>query len=187
MLFGLDVFPDVELGPVRQREHPHRLALADAGVEQPPEFGALIARIPGVGGGSMRKDALLGAALLLVATRSAERRVVAPDIERLAKRLGLHHLGMDLRPGRDRRHASFDPVLIDVDDEFDPKPARCLVAEGDHLPELPGRVDVKQRERRLGGMKRLHRHVQHDARVFADRIKHNRIAHFCDNLTHYVD
>ena len=40
LLLG-DVLPDVELGPVRQREHPHVLAGAVPAVVQPPQLGAL--------------------------------------------------------------------------------------------------------------------------------------------------
>jgi len=42
--------PDIELGPVGQGKHPHRLALFDPGVEKLPEFRPLIARIPGMRG-----------------------------------------------------------------------------------------------------------------------------------------
>ena len=57
----------------------------------------------------MREDALLGAALLLVAPRAAEGRVELAGVERLPQRLGLHHLGVELAAGGDRvdaaRHA----------------------------------------------------------------------------------
>ena len=110
-----------------------------------------------------------------------------PCVERLPQRLGLHHLGVELRAGGDRRNAALQPVLVDVDDQIEAEPSRRLVAKGDHLAELPGRVDMQQRERGLGRIEGLHRHMQHDARIFADRIEHHRIAHLGDNFPHDVD
>ena len=79
------------------------------------------------------------------------------------------------------------PVLVDVDDQIEAKPARRFVAEGDHLAELPGRIDVQQRKRRLGRIEGLHRHMKHDARIFADRVEHHGIAHLSDNFPHDVN
>ena len=112
----------------------------------------------------MRKDTFFGAALLLVSPRPAESGVVAPQIERLPQRLGLHDLGVHLRTRDDRRYAAFDAILIDVDDQIEAKSTRSLVAERDHLLELPRRVNVQKRERRLPGIERLHRQMEHDAR-----------------------
>ena len=47
-ILGQDVVPDVELGPVREREHAHRFAGPDAGVEQVPQLRPLVARVPGM-------------------------------------------------------------------------------------------------------------------------------------------
>jgi hypothetical protein len=44
----VDVLPDVELGPVREREHADALALVLAGVVEVPELGALVLRVPAV-------------------------------------------------------------------------------------------------------------------------------------------
>jgi hypothetical protein len=41
---------------------------------------------------------------------------------------------------------------------------------------------VQQRKRRFGGIKRLHREVQHHRTVFADRIQHHRAFAFGDNF-----
>ena len=73
----VDVLPDVELGPVRHREHADALALVLARVVQAPQLGALVLRVPAVLAAAEREDALLGAALLLVAARAAEGRVEA--------------------------------------------------------------------------------------------------------------
>ena len=47
-VLGHDVLPDVELGPVREREDADRFALADARVVELPELGPLVLRVPGV-------------------------------------------------------------------------------------------------------------------------------------------
>src|SRR6266700_1389862 len=44
--FPVDVVPDVEFGPVRQREDPDVLAPVDPGVVQAPQLGPLVLRVP---------------------------------------------------------------------------------------------------------------------------------------------
>ena len=51
------------------------------------------------------------------------------------------------RAGRERRDAARDALLVDMDEQVETELRRGLVAERDHLPELPRRVDVQQRER----------------------------------------
>src|SRR5436309_67393 len=60
-----DVLPDVELGPVGEREDAQVLARAEARVVEAPELGPLVARVPLTELVAMREDALLGARLLL--------------------------------------------------------------------------------------------------------------------------
>jgi hypothetical protein len=50
---------------------------------------------------------------------------------------------------------------------------RSRVAERDHLPELPLRIDVQQRERRLGRKERLAHEMQEHARILAARVEQN--------------
>ena len=82
-VLALDIFPDVELGPVREREDAHAFARGDAAVIDVPQFRPLVLRVPAVLGAAHRKDALLGAALLLVAARAAEGGIEAAGVERL--------------------------------------------------------------------------------------------------------
>src|SRR5437588_12691 len=79
-----DVQPHIELGPVGQRKHAQALARALAGVVERPELRALLPRVPAMSGGAEREDALLGAALFLVAARAAECCIEAVLVERLA-------------------------------------------------------------------------------------------------------
>ena len=74
-----------------------------------------------------------------------------------------------------------DAILIDVFQHFDTELFRDVVAELDHLAELPRGVHVQERERRLFGVKGLQGQMQHDGAVLADRIKHHRFFAFgCD-------
>jgi hypothetical protein len=65
--------------------------------------------------------------------------------------------------------------------------SRALVAEGDHLAELPGGVHVQQRDRRPRREKRLDQQVQQYRAVLADRVQHHRIAELGRDLAQDVD
>src|SRR4029077_9726332 len=112
-----DVLPNVELGPVRKREHPDALARTMARVVERPELGALLARVPAVLRRAEREDALLGTAPLLVTPRATEGGVEAVAVERLAQRLRLHHVGVNLRPVCDRVDAARQSLLVHVHDQ----------------------------------------------------------------------
>jgi hypothetical protein len=186
-IFRPDVLPDIELGPIRQRKYPHGFAGLDAGIEQPPQLGTLIAWIPGVIGRTMREDALLRSALLLVAPRPAEGGVETPFVQGLAQGLGLHHLRVDRRAGSDRRNAGGEPAFVDVNEQVHAHPRRGLIAKGEHLAKFPRRIDMQQGKRRLSRKERLLRHVQHDAGILADRIEHDRFGKLGHGFAHDVD
>ena len=182
-----DVLPYVELGPIGKRKDPNGFALANARIVKLPQFGPLVLRIPGMVLGAEGKDALLGAAFFLVAPRAAESRIEAIFVQRLFQAFGLHHLGMQRRAGIERIDAALHAVLIDMDDQIETQPLRRLVTERDHLPELPGGVDMQQRKWRLGGIERLHRQMQHDRGILADRIEHDRLLELSYHLSHDED
>ncbi len=74
-VLALDVAPDVELGPVADRERPHVLTRTNSPVVEVPELGALVAGIPLPELVAEREDALLGACLVFVATSASEAGV----------------------------------------------------------------------------------------------------------------
>src|SRR4029077_11312716 len=82
-----DVLPDVEFSPIRQRKNAHRLPFTQSRVVEPPQFRTLVPRVPAMLRAAHGEDALLGAAPLLVASRSAECRVKRVAVERLLQRL----------------------------------------------------------------------------------------------------
>jgi len=67
------------------------------------------------------------------------------------------------------------------------EPLRLAVAEGDHLAELPGGIDMQEREWRLPGIERLHGEMHHDRRVLADRIEHHWVVELRHHLAHDLD
>ncbi len=128
-----------------------------------------------VGGRAEREDALLGARLLFVAARPADDQVEAMGIERLLQGLGLHDVRMDLGAVAEWSDALRQPGLIGVDDQVEPQRAHRLVAKRNHLAELPGGIDVQQRERRLGRVERLHRQMQKYGAILADGVHQHRL------------
>ena len=186
-LLAVDVEPDVELGPVREREDADRLALAVARVVEPPELGPLVLRVPAMLRGAEGEDALLRARLLLVAPRAAERGVEAVLVERLLQPLRLHHVGVHLGAAVERVDPARDPLLVHVHQEVQPVLLRHPRAERVHLLELPRRVDVEERERRRRRPERLLREPEHHGAVLADRVQHHRVLGLGDDLAHDVD
>ena len=143
----VDILPDVELGPVREREDADRFALVLAGVVEVPQFGALVLGIPAVAGIAEGKNALLGAGFFLVAAGPAEGRIEAIFVEGLLQAVGLHDLGVQCRAVVEGVDVLLDAVGIDVDDEIEAEPLGGFIAEGDHVAELPAGIDMHQRER----------------------------------------
>src|SRR5262249_31923883 len=85
-LLSGNVLPDVELGPVRDREAAHLLALADLAVVEVPELRPLGTRIPLTEVVAEREDPLLRARALLVAAGAADRGVVSVLDHRVEQR-----------------------------------------------------------------------------------------------------
>ena len=127
------------------------------------------------------------ARLFFVAPRAAEGCVEAVKIERLLQRFGFHHVRVHGGAGRDRADAVRDALLVDVDDQVEAEPLCRLVAERDHVPELPRGVDMHEREGQWRRMKRFHRKLQHDARILADRVEHHRVLEFGGHLANDLD
>ena len=71
-LLQVDVLPDVELGPVGEREDADGFALVDLGVVEVPQLRPLVLGVPLAELVAEREDALLGPRFLLLAPRPAE-------------------------------------------------------------------------------------------------------------------
>ncbi|MCG3778733.1 MAG: hypothetical protein JW388_1458 [Nitrospira sp.] len=142
-LVTVDVEPDIQFGPVRQRKDSNALPFVEPRVIEIPKFGALTLRIPSVVAIAKTKDALLGTTLLFVAARTADGCIVASRIERLPQRLGLHHIRMHLAAVREWRDPLPQPFLIGVDPQVDSQPLDRRVSKRNHLAELPCRIDMQ--------------------------------------------
>jgi hypothetical protein len=80
-----------------------------------PDLGPLVLRIPALAPRALREYALLGARLLLVATRAVDGGVEAVNGKSLTQSLRLHHHGVEGRAnGID---PSAQALFVDVDDK----------------------------------------------------------------------
>src|SRR5580693_2392168 len=165
----MEVDPNVELGPVRERKHADALAFPFAPVVKAPRLGPLPFRIPAVLGIPKRKHPLLGARALFIAPGAAERYVEPILVERLTQGLCLHDVGVQFGAVTDRADAPRQALLIGMHDEPKSKLVDTTIAERDHLAEFPGRIDMQQRERQLRRIERLECQMQEDGGVLADR------------------
>src|SRR4051812_13234469 len=144
-----DVLPDVELRPVRDREHADVLALPDTRVVDVPELGTLRARVPLPEVVAEREDPLLGPGALLVAPRTADRGVELVLLDRIEQRRRLQPVSRRARPGLLDDAALVDRLLHRRDDQPLAELLHAAVAELDHLGEVVAGVDVHDREREL--------------------------------------
>ena len=115
-----DVAPDVELGPVGQREHAHVLTRGVAAVVELPQLGPLAPRVPGAERVAQAEHPLLGAGLLLVAAAAAEDGVELALLDGVEQRHRLQ--GVAGAVGALAEPAVVDVVLHARDDEPDAQP-----------------------------------------------------------------
>ena len=97
-----DVLPDVELGPVREREHAHVLARLDEAVVEVPQLGPLGLRVPLAEVVAEGEDALLRAGALLVAAGAAEGGLEAVLLDRVEQRHRLEPVARGARAASPR-------------------------------------------------------------------------------------
>ena len=141
-LLQVDVLPDVQLGPVRQREDADRLALLDLAVVHVPQLGALVLRVPTVLAVAEGIHALLGARLLFVAARATEGGIEAVLVQRLLETFGLHHVGVLGTAVGEGVHVLCHTVGVDVGQQIQAVFTDHLFAKAVHLLEFPARIDV---------------------------------------------
>src|SRR3954449_4611981 len=183
----LDVLPDVELGPVRQREDADVLALADATVVDAPQLRALAARIPLAEVVAEAEDPLLRAGALLVAAGPAERGVEAVLLDGVEERRRLQPVARRARPGLLGHAPVVDRLLHGGDDQPLAELGDAAVAELDDLGEVVPGVDVHQREREPPRPEGLLGQPQHHDRVLAAAEEHHRPLELGGDLAHHVD
>ena len=185
--FEVDVLPDVQFGPVRQREDADRLTFVDLAVVHVPQLGALVLRVPAVLAVTERVHTLLGPRLLFVAASTTEGGVETMLVQRLFQALGLHDVGVLGAAMGERVDALRHTFGVDVGDQLQAHFLDHLVAEPVHLLEFPLGVDVHDRERQLAREKGLARQVQHHGGILADRVQHHRVVELGGHLADDVD
>ena len=94
------------------------------------------------------ENALLGAALLLVAAGAAKGCVELILVEGGEQRLRLHEVGVHLGAVGKGAHASFESLFVALHNQLPAMLAGIPVAELEHLLELPLGVDVHEGEGR---------------------------------------
>src|SRR5262249_29411901 len=99
--FAADVFPDIHLRPVAERERAHVFAGIDAGVVKIPAFRPLVFRVPLAEAVAEAEEALLRAGLFLVAARAADQAIEPELLDRREQRGDLEPVAADLAG---RRH-----------------------------------------------------------------------------------
>ncbi|GAA2781428.1 hypothetical protein GCM10020219_061110 [Nonomuraea dietziae] len=182
-----DVVPDVELGPVRQREDPDVLALADARVVEVPQFGTLILRVPLAELVAEGEHPLLGAGLLLVAPGTTEDRVELVVLDRVEQRGGLQAVARGAPPCLLGDAAGVDGVLDAGHHQPGAELGGAPVTELDDLGEVVPGVDVHEREGDRRRPEGLLRDAQHHDGVLATGEEQTRALELRRHLTHDVD
>ena len=180
-----DVVPDVELGPVRDREDPHVLALVEAAVVEAPQLGALHLGVPLAELVAVGVDALLGAGLLLVAPAATEGGGEAVLLEGVEQGADLEAVAAGLAVVDD--DAVGDGLLDAGHDQADAEPADPVVAAGEDLGEVVAGVDLEDRERDLGGVEGLLGQPHHDDGVLAAGEHQHRLLELGGDLAEDVD
>ncbi len=181
----LDVAPDVQLGPVGDREHPHVLAGRVPPVVEVPQLRPLGARVPAAERVAQRDDPLLGPGPLLVPAAAAEHRVEAVFVDRVQQRHGLQRVAGAVGPLD--QAAVVDPVLDVRHLQAQPEPLDQPVPEVDHLRVVVPGVHVQQRERHRGRRERLDRQVHQQRRVLAPGEQDHRPVELAGHLAEDVD
>src|SRR6185503_6447649 len=153
--FGGDVLPDVELGPVADREDAHVLALLDPPVVKAPELGSLVARVPAAERVAVTEDPLLCAGLFLIAPSAAEKGVEAVLGDRVEQGDGLKAVARRVVTRLLFHPSEVARGLDGRDDEPLAELFDAPVAERERFREVVAGVDVDDREREAAGTERL--------------------------------
>ena len=186
-LLFVDVLPDVELGPVREREDPEVLTRSMPGVVQVPQFRSLRTGVPLAELVAKREDPFFGPRLLLVSAAAPEDRVIAVLFKHPEQSEGLEpvacgagHRLLDDRP-------AVDVLLHRADHEPDLELAHLLIAVLDDLGEIVPRVHMHDRERHALGPAGLGGQMEQDSGVLASREQERGPLEFSDHLTNDVN
>jgi len=154
-LLAADVVPDVEFGPVGNRENAHIFAFADGAVVDVPKFGSLPFGVPGAEFVADAENAFLGAGFFLVAPGAADAGVKFKFFDGFQQSVGLQGIAARVFARPVLQTLSVDGILDLADDEFFTELGRQPVAVFEHFGEIMTSIDVHQRKRKLAGAESL--------------------------------
>ena len=143
---ALDVHPDVHLGEVGEREDAEVFAGVLAAVEEVPEFGALVFRVPLAEVVAVGEEALLGAGFFLVAAAAAEAGVVLVLLDGVEQGDGLQFVAGGVGAFFLDDAAGVDGFLDGADDEAGADEFHEFIAVGHGFREIVAGIDVDERE-----------------------------------------
>ena len=182
--FEVDVLPDIEFGPIREREDADGFAFIDAGVVEVPEFGALVFWVPLAELIAEGEDAFFGAGFFFFAACAAEGGVELVSAEGVEERLSFEHSDALLAINWMREFAG---ECVFVDDEFGADFFGDTVAEGVHFREFVAGVNMHEWEGELAWIEGLLGEAEHADGVFADGEEHDGALEFCDDFAEDVN
>ena len=110
----MDILPDVEFGPVRDRKNADALALGFAGIVKVPQFGPLVLWVPTMRCSAEREDAFFCTRFFFVASSATKCDVETIFVERLLQPFGLPHVGVQ-RSVVERVDTTVHRLLIAID------------------------------------------------------------------------
>lgn len=133
------------------------------------------------------ENTLFGARLFFIAARTTEHGVELMLVQGLSQRLGFHHVGVNVAAVAKRSDVLFDAFGVGVGDQLELMLCGHFVAKRDHFFELPGGVDVHQREGQRVRRKGFARQMQQHGAVFADGVQQHRLIKLRHYFSHYMD
>ena len=183
----VDVLPDVELGPVRQREDADALALGFARVVERPQLGALVLRVPAVlcrcGSEKMRSLARLFSS----SRRAPPKAASKPYLSSACFSPSVFHMSVCTRPVVERVDALPLRLRVAVDEQLDRR-ARRRPCRGTRTSPGTSRSCRRAAAGTAAGTdRRPSAPGAASPLILADRIEHHRALGLGDHLAHDVD
>ena len=151
----LDVLPHIHLCPVADRENAEVLAKVHPAVEQVPQLGPLVLRVPLAERVAVGEETFLRARLFLIAPRAAEAGVELVLLDGVEQRGDLQAVAAWVRAGFLPGPAGLNLRLHAADNQLRTDLLGQAIAEHNRLAEVVPGVHVHQRERQLGRPKSL--------------------------------
>ncbi len=117
-----------------------------------------------------RIDALFSPTLLFIPAGTPESTIVSTIVQSLQQGLGLHDIGMFPRAIIKGINSGFKALFIIMHQQVEVVFGAECIPKFNHLPELPGGVNMQQLEGHPTRIEGFLGQPYHDRGVFADRV-----------------